>query len=103
MSLCFQLLTKYGNEDKLKKVIELKEKLLLAKEKYEELKIVPSVNTSFDNTRATSKGKSSISKNTPVKFSMESNGRRNSSILSIDPTSMEVQLSIMKQKQQWYV
>ena len=100
------MLTKCGSEDKLKQVIELKHKLLQAKEKYEEIKIVSSINKSSDTTAAgpsSSKGKSSTSKNAPVKFSMEMSGSRKREAPSaslFDPTSMETQLSIMRQKQQ---
>ena len=99
------MLTKCGSEDKLKQVIELKHKLLQAKEKYEELKIIPFLNKASDSTEASlssSKGKSSMSKNAPVKFSAEiSAGKKEiSSASSLDPTSMEAQLMIMKQKQQ---
>ena len=99
------MLTKCGSEDKLKQVIELKHKLLLAKEKYEELKVVPFLSKSSDNTEASllsTKGKSSMSKNAPVKFSMEmSIGKKEvPSASSLDPTSMEAQLIIMRQKQQ---
>ena len=97
------MLTKCGSEDKLKQVIELKHKLLQAKEKFEELKIVSSIKKSPDSATArlpSPKGKSVASKNAPVKFSMEiSSKKKDTSSTSCDPTSMEAQLSIMRKKQ----
>lgn len=96
-------MTKCGSEDKLKQVIELKQRLLQAKEKYEELKIVSSIKKSPDSAMErppSPKGKSVASKNAPVKFIMEvSNKKKETSSMSCDPTSMEAQLSIMRKKQ----
>lgn len=95
------MLTKCGSEEKLKEVIELKQKLLQAKEKYEEMKIVSSIKMSSDSTEArppSPKGKSSTSKNAPVKFSTETSGKKKETSV-FDPTSMETQLLIMRQRQ----
>lgn len=95
-------MTKCGSDEKLKQVIELKEKLLQAKEKYEELKIMPLVKKSCDIAMETPspKGKSTTSKNVPVKFNMEASGRKKvASTTSLDPTSMETQLLLMREKQ----
>jgi len=93
-------LTRCGRDDELKQVIELKQRLLQAQEKYEELNIVPTQRPS-DKSQCSSKGKSGTTRNAPVKFSMGTGGKKQgeSSKVSVDPTSMEAQLLALKQKQ----
>jgi len=95
------MLTRCGQDNELKQVIELKQRLLQAQEKYEELNIVPTEKPS-DETQSSPKGKSGTTKNAPVKFSMETTGQKKPEQfpkVSVDPTSMEAQLLAMKQKQ----
>ena len=93
-------MTRCGRDDELKQVIELKQRLLQAQEKYEELNIVPTQKPS-DEGQCSPKGKSETTRNAPVKFSVETGRKKQgeSPKVPVDPTSMEAQLLALKKKQ----